>query len=68
MNTRFGGRQRPHFKIVRWIGFDGESALPPTTPLALEGGAAVWVHEVKEPTLKEDLGDEIPNFDAEQKK
>ena len=24
MKTRFGGRQRPFFQIVRWIGFDGE--------------------------------------------
>jgi hypothetical protein len=28
MNTRFGGRQRPHFLIKRWIAFGGGGALP----------------------------------------
>jgi hypothetical protein len=29
MNTRFGGRQRPHFEIVRWVTLDGGgNALP----------------------------------------
>jgi hypothetical protein len=38
MNTHFGGRQRPHFIIKRWISFDGGRqvlpatlSLPPTT-------------------------------------
>jgi hypothetical protein len=33
MNTRFGGRQRPHLVIKRWIelGGDGEKALPAPT-------------------------------------
>ena len=62
MNTRFGGRQRPHFKIVRWIGFDGEGALSTPKPLALEGGAAPLVHEVKEPSLKEQMNDDLPDF------
>jgi hypothetical protein len=33
MNTRFGGRYRPHFEIVRWVRLGGEGgdveALPP---------------------------------------
>jgi hypothetical protein len=65
MNTRFGGRQRPHFKIVRWIGLDGEGALSTSKPLALEGGTAALVHEVKEPSLKEDLDDDLPDFAKE---
>jgi hypothetical protein len=65
MRNRFGGRQRPHFVIVRWIGLDG--GLPTATPLALESGTAApptqpGVHEVKEPSLSEDLNDEIPDF------
>jgi hypothetical protein len=68
MNTRFGGRQRPHFNIVRWIGFDtggGADALPAPKP-ALQGGAAAqpetppW-NEVEEPSLKEELNDDLPD-------
>jgi hypothetical protein len=38
MPTRFGGRQRPDFKIMRWISFDPEDkALPaPTTPKEID--------------------------------
>jgi hypothetical protein len=28
MQTKFGGRQRPHFKVVRWVCLDGDAALP----------------------------------------
>jgi hypothetical protein len=70
-NTKYGGRQRPHFQIVRWIGFDtgGDNALPAPKP-TLEGGAAAksealpW-KEVEEPSLREELNDDIPDFDAE---
>jgi hypothetical protein len=58
MNTRFGGRQRPHFVIKRWISFgpDG-TALPaaPTAALPLSGA-----HAVAEPTLREEMDDSIP--------
>jgi hypothetical protein len=37
MNTRFGGRQRPHFVIRRWITFDSGGALPKMAPPALTG-------------------------------
>jgi hypothetical protein len=52
MKTRFGGRQRPHFVIVRWImlGAEEKAALPAPA------------QEVKEPTLAEELNDEIPDF------
>ncbi len=38
MNTRFGGRQRPHFVIKRWISFgpEGTAALPPASPPSLQ--------------------------------
>jgi hypothetical protein len=68
MKTKYGGRQRPHFQIVRWIGFDtgGGETLPARKP-PLEGGAVAkpeappW-NEVKEPSLQEELGDEIPDY------
>ena len=68
MKTKYGGRQRPHFHIVRWIGFDtggGDDALPPPKP-ALEGGAATkskappW-NEVEEPSLAEEMNDDLPD-------
>lgn len=55
MRTRFGGRQRPHFKVMRWVRFGGEgaAALPaPQTPL-------ITGQTVEEPTLKEEIGNEI---------
>lgn len=53
MKTRFGGRQRPHFLIKRWVGMGPaeDKALPaPTSP----------AQAVTEPTLKEELSDSIP--------
>jgi hypothetical protein len=55
MRTRFGGRQRPHFNIVRWVVFsdDGSvSAAPDSPQLAAP-------KTVTEPTLKEEMNDEI---------
>jgi hypothetical protein len=71
MNTQWGGRQRPHFQIVRWIGFDQAAApevKPPAPKPVLESGAAAtpetppW-KEIKEPTLAEEMGDAIPDYD-----
>jgi hypothetical protein len=36
MNTRFGGRQRPHFLIKRFVNMGGEEKPLPATALALE--------------------------------
>jgi hypothetical protein len=63
MKTRFGGRQRPHFKIVKWTRLGGEGdaveALPP--PPALPAPAAKpELVSVSEPTLAEELNDELP--------
>jgi hypothetical protein len=86
MNTRFGGRERPSFQILRWISFDqdGGMVLPPATPGSLPspGIAAqapiepkaeakpkatgnannitTGVRVVAEPTLKEEMNDDIP--------
>jgi len=67
--TRYGGRQRPHFKVVRWIGFGGDDgggkALPTSNP-PLEGGAVEqseappW-NEIEEPSLREELNDDLPD-------
>ena len=42
MNTRYGGRDRPFFQILRWISFDqsGGLALPPTPPGSLPSPGA----------------------------
>jgi hypothetical protein len=48
MKTRFGGRQRPHFVIKRWIALGGGGALPATDQPALTGPQAV-----EPPTAKE---------------
>jgi hypothetical protein len=39
MPTRWKGRQRPHFEIVRWVKLDGGNALPLTETPALTGPA-----------------------------
>ena len=73
MNTRFGGRQRPHFKIVRWVSFRGEGgqveALPPPTPPPQQAPAQseLPLNEVKEPSLAEEMNDEIPDFEESPK-
>lgn len=60
MKTRFGGRQRPHFNVTRWItlGTDDTTALPAPSSGPLPP------REVTEPTLAEELNDDIPTFDA----
>jgi hypothetical protein len=68
MNTRFGGRQRPHLAIKRWVAL-GAAALPPPAAeqTALPAAAlqpkaeSLPMETVAEPTLKEEMGgDEIP--------
>jgi hypothetical protein len=57
MPTRYGGRQRPHFIVVKWITLDsGDKALPaPEQPKLPSQGA----REVKPPSAKEVTGDEV---------
>jgi hypothetical protein len=66
MKTNWGGRQRPHFKIVRWVYLGGEGgaveALPPPASPTTQTSAQLDLPLVKEPSLKEDLNDEIPDF------
>jgi hypothetical protein len=58
MSTRFGGRQRPHFDILKWVTFDGGgNVLPaPDQPKLPDQG----MQEVKPPSAKEVTDDEIP--------
>jgi len=62
MHTKYGGRQRPHFKVVDWIVIGGSEPTPITGP---SGGqlppadAAVKVTSVKKPSAKEITDDEI---------
>jgi hypothetical protein len=68
MNTRFGGRQRPHFKIVRWTRLGGEGgdveALPPPQAIPTPQTTShpdLPLNEVKEPTIQEDMNDDLPD-------
>ena len=76
MNTRFGARQRPYFKIVRWVRLGGEGgeveALPPPPSSATAQSAPVTQTSaqsdlplVTEPSLAEEMSDEIPDFGNE---
>jgi hypothetical protein len=70
--TGFGGRQRPHFKIGRWVRLGGKSEAPelvpgptsPTTPPIAAPAKQVELplSNVAEPTLKEDLNDSIDDI------
>ena len=57
MKTKFGMKQRPHFKIIDWRDLSGEpqAAITPPTPPMREVGASV-----KPVSLKEEMADEIP--------
>src|SRR5206468_11998745 len=72
MNTKFGGRQRPHFLIKRWIILGGDGGepvaqvVPPTLPSPGDAAKPASVNEaleqfakpktVEPPTLKESMG------------
>jgi hypothetical protein len=57
MPTQYGGRQRPHFDIARWVrlGDDGKAVPVEDTPLLPDQGA----QEVTPPSAKEVTDDEI---------
>ena len=62
MNTAYGGRERPHFDIKRWITFGpgGGTELPATsTPVITHTGTRAEMQTVERPTAKEVTGDEI---------
>jgi hypothetical protein len=77
MPTQWGGRQRPHFIVKRWVRLGGEggevealpSPKPVTAPLTEKSAQAeLPLSEVQEPSLKEELNDEIPDFSKSETK
>jgi hypothetical protein len=59
MNTRFGMRKRPEFKVVDWTDLSsGGGGLPPVSqPKQLP---PVQTKKIEEPSLREDLNDDLP--------
>jgi hypothetical protein len=74
MPTRFGGRQRPHLEIKRWVSFaPDEKALP--APLGSNTAVEHSTQKVPEQprsveplTLSEAMNDEIPSLDEREDK
>jgi hypothetical protein len=62
MNTRFGGRERPKFEIVSWIGFGpGGRTLGGPKPPPLLGDNSIAVEHDDDPRSDDDMGgDGIP--------
>lgn len=64
MRTKFGGRQRPHFIIKRWVqlGEDGSMLPGPEGPPKIEAPKtpAAQLRAVAEPKLDEQMNDTIP--------
>jgi hypothetical protein len=54
MPTRFGGRQRPHFEVRRWVCFGAGGE-----PLAVTGPTDKATVALDPPSAKEVTGDEI---------
>ena len=73
--TRYGRRQRPHFVIRRWVRLGGDGgeveALPPPPPpldeiaKPADKPAQQDLPLVMEPSLAEEMDDEIPDFGSE---
>jgi hypothetical protein len=73
MKTRFGGRQRPHLLIKRWIALGGGGTLalastpalaPPNTteaPNHLQDKEPIRAHPVEPPSLSEEMNDKVPH-------
>jgi hypothetical protein len=59
MATKYGGRERPQFVVQRWITLGSTAAaLPaPSAPTALPSAN---VQTVEEPSLREQMNDELP--------
>jgi hypothetical protein len=71
LNTRYGGRQRPHLVITRWTSLDaGGNSVTVQIPPALDSGAAEKAESspgmktVAGPSLAEQMGDEVPWNDS----
>jgi hypothetical protein len=56
MTTRFGVKQRPEFRILKWVNLGPGGGAP----ALIEAPAQPKLPEVKPPTTKEALNDELP--------
>ena len=70
MKTRFGGRQRPNFLIKRWVSLGPDEKMLPAPNIApqqpaaekpAEAAAQTDLPTVEEPSLNEQMNDEIPS-------
>jgi hypothetical protein len=59
MPTKFGGRQRPHFTIVRWVRLGSEVPVEAAALPAPAETAALPL--VESPPVAEDLNDDLPD-------
>jgi hypothetical protein len=50
MNTKYGGRQRPHFKVQRFIALGGNGEAKQIADVS-----------VQKPTVGEEIGDQLPH-------
>jgi hypothetical protein len=69
MPTQYGGRQRPHFIVPRWVSLgSGKPALvaPPSETVAEPPKAEPLpgMQTVEHPSLSEQMGDEVPFNDS----
>jgi hypothetical protein len=65
MRTKYGGRERPHLEITGWvrIGEHGIETVGTDPRPQLQHGAATTtpgLQQVSEPSLQEEMRDEIP--------
>jgi len=60
MNTRFGGRQRPHFEIKRFVALGGPGTPAATIEDPVEAMKLLKPQTVEAPSAKEATGDSIP--------
>jgi len=58
MNTRFGMRKRPDFRVTGWLDFGGGETLLPDTPKQVVPPAVP--KKVEESTTAEDLDERLP--------
>jgi hypothetical protein len=61
MNTKFGGRQRPQFKIVRWVSLGSEGKVLPA-PAAEKPSTQGELPTVEAPSLSEEMGGDKVKF------
>ena len=59
MPTNFGGRQRPHFEIKRWVALGSDQKVLPEKTAELAKPTEKIGETVTEPSLAEQMNDEV---------